>query len=120
MVKPAKKYVPERGDIVWLQFEPQSGKEQKGHRPAFIISPSQYNGLVGLALVCPITSKIKDYPFEVRLTLDSNKKISGVILADQVKSLDWQIRKAEFISKAPKNVTEEVIAKLSTLLQSKS
>lgn len=120
MVKQAKEYVPDRGDLIWLQFEPQTGKEQKRHRPAFVLSPAQYNGLVGLALVCPITSKIKGYPFEVTLGIHPNKNLSGVILSDQIKSLDWRSRKAEFISKASRDVTEEVIAKLNTLLLLKS
>ena len=78
-------YTPARGDIVWLNFNPQTGHEQKGRRPAIVISPMEYNAKVGLSLFCPITSQIKNYPFEVRI---QNKKIDGVVLADQIKSLD--------------------------------
>jgi mRNA interferase MazF len=80
-----KNYIPERGDIVWLNFTPQTGHEQMGRRPAIVISPFDYNEKVGLGLFCPITSKIKGYPFEVKI---ENKKIDGVVLSDQIKSLD--------------------------------
>lgn len=113
MVK--KPYTPERGDIIWLQFKPQTGHEQSGRRPAIVLSPSSYNKLVGLSILCPITSKIKAYPFEV--LLPEELPIKGVILSDQVKSLDWKIRQAELICKAPKEVTEEVINLLNTLLK---
>jgi mRNA interferase MazF len=115
MVKNQRTYVPERGDIVWLQFDPQTGHEQAGRRPALIISPQLYNKKVGLALMCPVTSKAKGYPFEVELP--EKLKVSGVILADQVKSLDWQARGAEFACKAPSDIVYEVIAKLQTLIQ---
>lgn len=108
-------YVPERGDIIWLDFNPQSGHEQAGRRPAIVISPVEYNNKVGLALVCPITNRIKDYPFEVRLP--ENAEISGVIISDQAKSLDWRQRNAEFIAKAPQKIIEETIGKFSTLIQ---
>ena len=108
-----KKYIPERGDIVWLNFNPQSGHEQKGKRPAIVISPKQYNEKTGLGLFCPITSKVKNYPFEVKI---ENKKINGVVLSDQVKSLDWETRNIEFIIKTAKEKTEEVIDKLGVLL----
>jgi mRNA interferase MazF len=111
MVK--KIYIPNRGDYVWLNFTPQSGHEQMGKRPAIVISPKEYNEKVGLAIFCPITSKEKGYPFEVKVNL---KKIDGVILADQVKSLDWGSRKIEFISKATKEELEEVTKKLSLLI----
>jgi mRNA interferase MazF len=106
-------YVPDRGDIVWLQFNPQSGHEQSGKRPALTLSPKTYNQKVGLAIFCPITSQEKGYPFEVKVR---SSKISGVILADQVKSLDWRKREAEFIVKAPSAVINEAIGLLNTLI----
>ena len=87
-----KRYVPDRGDIVWLNFTPQAGHEQAGHRPALVLSPAAYNGKTGLMLCCPITSQVKGYPFEVRL--DAGADAQGVVLSDQVKSLDWQARQA--------------------------
>jgi len=110
----SNKYAPDRGDIVWLNFVPQAGHEQSGFRPALVLSPKNYNELVGLALFCPITSKIKGYPFEV--LLPHKKEISGAILSDQIKSLDWRVRKAKFITKASAQIIEEVIAKARTLL----
>jgi mRNA interferase MazF len=112
MVK--KKYIPERGDIVWLNFNPQSGHEQKGKRPAIVISPKEYNEKTGLGLFCPITSKVKDYPFEVRI---KNKKIDGVVLSDQIKSLDWQTREIEFITKETPEKIDEIISKINVLLE---
>ncbi|RMD49775.1 MAG: endoribonuclease MazF [Ignavibacteria bacterium] len=109
-----KGYVPARGDIVWLQFNPLTGHEQAGKRPALVISPSQYNSKVGLALFCPITNQIKGYPFEVNLP--KNSKISGTILTDQVKSLDWKARKAKLICKLPNKLLKEVIAKIHVLI----
>ena len=106
-------FVPERGDIVWLQFNPQSGHEQTGHRPALVLSPREYNRRVGLALFCPITSKVKGYPFEVSVSV---KSIKGVILSDQVKSLDWQARKAKLVARVSEDILAEVMAKLLTLL----
>ena len=106
-------YVPDRGDIVWLQFNPQSGHEQSGKRPALTLSPKEYNQKVGLAIFCPITNQEKGYPFEVKV---GSNKISGVILADQVKSLDWRKREAEFIVKAPSIVINEAIELLKTLI----
>jgi len=108
-------YCPERGDIVWLDFDPQSGHEQKGRRPAIVISPKIYNSKTGLALFCPITNQIKGYPFEVILPL--NLPITGVIISDQIKSLDWKVRNAEFIVKAPKKVLNEAINKFLTLVK---
>ena len=107
-------YCPERGDIIWLNFNPQSGHEQKGKRPAIVLSPMQYNSKVGLAVICPITNQIKNYPFEVQLP--EKLKITGVILSDQIKSLDWKIRNAEFIAKVPASIVEETINKFSTLI----
>lgn len=110
----ARRYVPNRGDIVWLSFSPQAGHEQAGRRPALVISPASYNGRVGLALLCPITSQMKGYPFEV--SLPTGIEMSGVVLSDQVKSLDWRARKAEFVCKLPRPATLEVLDKLGTLL----
>ena len=84
------RYVPEAGDIVWLHFDPQAGHEQAGHRPALVLSPAIYNGRTGLMLCCPMTTQIKAYPFEVII---AGSKPSAV-LADQVKSLDWTVRRA--------------------------
>ena len=108
-----KKYIPERDDIVWMNFDPQSGREQKGKRPAMVISPKQYNEKTGLGLFCPITSKIKGYPFEVRIT---NNKINGVVLSDQIKSLDWETRNTEFIVKAGPDSLSEIINKIGVLI----
>lgn len=107
-------YVPKQGDIIWINFTPQIGREQAGRRPAIVISPLKYNRRVGLVLVCPITTKAKGYPFEVPLL--EGLAVSGVVLADQVKSFDWQERKAEFACKAPPEVTVEVITLLRTLM----
>ncbi|UOF92582.1 endoribonuclease MazF [Fodinisporobacter ferrooxydans] len=109
-------YIPERGDFIWLQFTPQSGHEQAGRRPAFVISPQSYNSKAGLALLCPVTSKIKGYPFEVIVPQDL--PIEGAILSDQVKSLDWQSRQASFICKASEEILSEVISKLELLISS--
>lgn len=105
---------PARGDLVWITLSPQAGHEQAGRRPALILSPKQYNSRVGLALLCPITAKVKGYPFEVKLP--SDLPITGVVLADQVKSLDWVARQAETVGRAPDSVIFEVLAKLNTLL----
>lgn len=106
------RYVPDRGDIVWLEFTPQTGHEQAGRRPALVVSPQTYNAKTSLMLACPITSKVKGYPFEVPL----RGTISGVVLADQLKSLDWQARKAEFIEEAPENVIGDTLEKIHLLL----
>ena len=108
-----KNYIPERGDIVWLNFTPQVGREQQGKRPAIVVSPQSYNQKVGLALFCPITTKQKGYPFEVEI---ENEKIYGVVLSDQIKSLDWQQRDAEFIIKATHEEMNEIIKKMSKLI----
>jgi len=107
-------YVPDRGDIIWLHFTPQSGREHTGHRPAIVLSPKTYNRKVGLCLVCPITSKIKGYPFEV--VLENGMKTSGAILSDQVRSLDWRSRQAEYIEKVPDEIFIEVKGKLDALM----
>jgi mRNA interferase MazF len=106
--------VPERGEAVWISLNPQAGHEQAGRRPALVLSPASYNGKVGLALLCPITGQVKGYPFEVPVPV--GLAISGVILADQVKSLDWRVRRAERICVLPESTVAEVLAKLMTLL----
>lgn len=106
-------FVPDRGDVVWLQFNPQAGHEQAGRRPALVLSPSAYNGKVGLAILCPITSQVKGYPFEVGIR---SGKVDGVVLSDQVKNLDWRVRNAELVERANDSVVEEVLHKLATLL----
>lgn len=110
----ARRYIPARSDAIWVTLNPQAGHEQAGRRPALVLSPSSYNGKVGLAILCPVTSQIKGYPFEV--TIPPGSKVGGVVLADQVKSLDWRVRKAEFICKLPRETTNEVLDKLETLL----
>ncbi len=113
MVK-RKKYVPDRGDIVWISLNPLAGHEQAGRRPALVLSPKAYNDKVGLAILCPITHQIKGYPFEV--TLPSDLAVSGAILSDQVKSLDWHVRKVEYACKLPVSTVSETLQKLGTLL----
>ncbi len=107
-------HLPDTGDIVWLAFTPQAGHEQAGHRPALVLSPRDYNSKSGLALFCPITSNRKGYPFEVALPAAGS--VTGVVLADQIKSLDWRARRARFACKAPPMTVSEVLAMLSTLL----
>lgn len=107
-------YIPDRGDVVWLEFDPQKGKELKKTRPALIISPRAYNAKRGLALVFPITSKKKCYPFEVEI---EHQKVQGAILSDQIKSVDWQIRKASFIEKMPEELVLSSIEKFQVLLK---
>jgi mRNA interferase MazF len=104
---------PESGDLVWLSFSPQAGREQAGRRPALVLTPAAFNDRVGLAFVCPVTSRVKGYPFEVALHAG---RISGVVLVDQLRSLDWRARQAEPAGKAPAAVMTEVLAKLRPLL----
>jgi mRNA interferase MazF len=108
-------YIPDRGDVVWLTFDPQAGHEQAGHRPALVISPRAYNAKIGLSLVCPITSQIKHYPFEV--AIPTGMPVTGVVLADQIKSLDWSARRAEYLCSLPSDVTDDVLAKIIPLLE---
>jgi mRNA interferase MazF len=108
-------YIPEQGDVVWLRFNPQAGHEQAGKRPALILTPAKYNRKVGLAILCPVTNQEKGYPFEVKIP--TGFAVSGVILADQAKSLDWQIRQAEFMCKLPKVTVKMVLQKLTVLLE---
>lgn len=106
-------YIPERGDIVWLDFNPQRGHEQRGRRPEMVVSHRSYNEKVGLALFCPVTKKEKGYPFEVPV---DGIKVLGADLSDQVKSLDWRIRAVEFIEKMSGERTEEVVQKLIVMI----
>ena len=107
-------YIPDRGDLLWLDFDPQAGHEQAGRRPALVLSPSTYNRRARLALVCPITNQTKGYPFEVALPASS--PVSGVVMADHLRSTDWFARRARFVTKAPASVLAEVTAKLRPLL----
>ncbi len=111
----ARRYVPDRGDIVWLDFTPQAGHEQRGPRPALVLSPAAYNGKVGLAICCPITSQIKGYPFEARIP--EGLAVGGVVLSDQVKNVDWKARRARLVCRAPAPLVEEVAGRLLTLLR---
>jgi mRNA interferase MazF len=110
----AGSYCPKRGDLVWLTFNPQAGHEPAGHRPALVLSPEAYNKKAGLALFCPVTSQVKGYPFEVRIP--EGYLVSGVILADQVKNLDWKARHATFCCALPIETVHETLNKLCTLL----
>lgn len=114
-MKPSS-YVPERGDVVWFSFDPQAGREQAGRRPALVLSPASYNGKTSLALVCPITSKAKGYPFES--PLPNEMPVRGVVLSDHVRSLDWRSRRAERICSVPDSLLEDVLAKVAALLGS--
>jgi mRNA interferase MazF len=107
-------YVPDAGDLVWASFDPQAGHEQTGRRPALVLSPADYNGKVGLALACPITSHVKGYPFEIAA---SGKRVRGVILADQLRSLDWRARQFTFIERAEEEAIVATKELLQTLLQ---
>jgi mRNA interferase MazF len=106
--------VPERGDAVWLSFDPQAGHAQSGRRPAVVLSPKAYNAKAGLAILCPITTQVKGYPFEV--TLPVGLDVSGVALADQIRSLDWRARKVALICALPDSAADEILGKLGTLL----
>ncbi len=113
MVNP-KNYIPQCGDVVWISLNPQAGHEQAGHRPAVVISPRIYNSKTGLAILCPITNQVKGYPFEV--LLPTGLPVAGTIISDQVKSLDWRARNAEFICTLPEKTMSEILQKLGTLL----
>ncbi len=110
MVK--KQFVPDVGDVVWLQFSPQSGHEQAGHRPALVLSPAPYNKKTGLMLCCPMTTQIKNYPFEVLIV----GKQASVVLADQLKNVDWKARKASYLGKISEAELQEVRAKIKALI----
>lgn len=107
-------YAPDRGDIVWLHFDPRAGHEQAGRRPALVLSPRAYNRKVGLALCCPITTQVKGYPFEVEIPEGS--KATGAVLSDQIKSLGWRARRAERVCSAPAGVVDEATAKILALV----
>ena len=108
-------YVPERGDVVWITFNPQAGHEQAGRRPAVVLSPKSYNGKVGLALLCPITGQVKSYPFEV--AIPEGLPVNGVILSDQVKSLDWKVRNAEKACSLPEDSMKKVLQRVKALIE---
>lgn len=105
-------YVPDAGDVVWLEFDPQAGHEQAGHRPALVLSPAAYNGKTDLMVCCPLTTRVKGYPFEVAIA----GKPGSVVLADQVKSLDWRARRATHKGRVSAAEFEEVRAKLRALI----
>ncbi|NUQ01578.1 MAG: endoribonuclease MazF [Armatimonadetes bacterium] len=105
---------PAAGDLVWLDFAPQAGSEQAGRRPALTLSPASYNDKVGLGLFCPVTRQAKGYPFEVELP--GGLSLSGVVLVDQIKSLDWRVRRLEIVEPVPASTLREVVLKLQRLL----
>ena len=105
---------PDAADLVWLDFAPQAGSEQAGRRPALTLSPASYNGKVGLALFCPVTRQVKGYPFEV--LLPEGLSLTGVVLVDQIKSLDWRARRVEVVERVPDAMLREVVLKLQRLL----
>jgi mRNA interferase MazF len=109
-----KRYIPDRGDIVWLDFNPQLGHEQRGRRPALTLSFKEYNEKIGLGIFCPITSKVKGYPFEVEVV---GNKINGCVLSDQIKSLDWTQRNLEFIEKIDNKKLEDVINTILVIIK---
>lgn len=108
--------VPDRADVVWLDFNPQAGHEQAGLRPALVLSPKEYNRKTGLAVFAPVTSKVKGYPYEV--PLPPGLPVQGVVLADQVKSLDWRNRRAKPFGRVPDELVDDVAARLATLISS--
>lgn len=117
MARKRPEYVPERGDVVRLTFDPVAGHEQAGRRPALVITPASYNRLVGLALVCPITGTAKGYPYEVAVVTEPAGRAYGVVLADHLRSLDWRSRRAEFLCRASDEVLADACARLVTLIE---
>jgi mRNA interferase MazF len=107
-------YVPDTGDFIWMTFDPQAGREQAGRRPALVLSPRAYNTRSGLAIVCPVTTQQKGYPFEV--AIPPGNRATGAILADHLKSVDWKVRRAEKLGRCPEEAMEEVRARLAPLL----
>jgi mRNA interferase MazF len=105
--------IPDRGDIVWLDFDPQAGHEQAGRRPAVVLTPKSYNARSGLMIVCPVTSRIKNYPFEVPVSAGS---VSGVILADHISCVDFSARRAEYAARVSEEVLAEILARIAPLL----
>jgi mRNA interferase MazF len=110
-----ERYFPKRGDVIRISFNPKAGHEQAGFRPAIVLSPLSYNRKVGLVLICPITSQVKGYPFEVKIP--EGLQVSGVILSDQVKSFDWRARKASYLCTLPESVLSEILGKATALLR---
>ena len=110
-----RRYVPKRGDVVWLHFNPQAGHEQAGRRPAVVLSPESYNEKTSLALFCPVTNQVKGYPFETPLA--PALPVGGVALCDQIKSLDWVARKAEFVCQLPEETLDQIMGKALALLR---
>lgn len=108
-------YCPEAGDLVWIEFDPQQRREQRGRRPALVLTPRRYNQRSGLCVLCPITSRQKGYPFEV--AIPTGEAVSGVVLSDQVKRLSWQMRGTEFAGRAPTAVVQQAKGKIKALLQ---
>jgi len=108
-----KLYIPDRGDIVWINLNPQKGHEQSGKRPAIVLSPKEYNGKTNLFLVCPVTSRIKKYPFEVVI---NEEKIKGAVLSDQIRNMDWKARKVCFIQKISQTAMQEIQQKFLVLI----
>lgn len=113
MVK-GREYVPEKGDIIWISFNPQAGHEQSGRRPSLVLSPKYYNEKVGLAILCPITSQVKGYPFEV--AIPEGLPVTGVILSDQVKNMDWRTRNSEYACNVPDQTYTDVVQRLVSLI----
>ena len=111
-------YVPQRGDAVWINFNPQAGHEQAGHRPAVVLSPGAYNDKTSLAILCPITNQVKGYPFEV--AVPAGLDVTGVILADQVKSMDWRARNAALICPLSQETVTAILQRVETLLTRKN
>jgi mRNA interferase MazF len=111
----AREYVPDAGDLIWLDFTPQAGREQAGRRPAVVLSPRSYNEKTSLAVVCPVTSHVKGYPFEV--SLPAGSRIRGTILSDHLKNLDWRQRQAQKAGKIPRSILEQVRARVAALLE---
>ena len=111
---PRRAAAPEQGDVVWLDHDPQTGHEQAGRRPSLVLSPKAYNAASGLMLCCPVTSQVKGYPFEVQLV--GVKGVTGVVLSDQMRSLDWQARRADRVGRATDDVLADVVAKVRALL----
>jgi mRNA interferase MazF len=107
-------YVPERGDVAWVTLNPQAGHEQAGRRPVLVLSPSAYNGRAGLCVACPITSRVKGYPFEV--AIPAGLPVSGVVLSDQVRSMDWRARRAVFLCRLSDELLDEVTANVEALI----
>jgi len=110
----SKKYIPNAGDIIWIDFDPQAGREQSRRRPALVLSPDIYNKKSSLVLVCPITSMKKQYPFEVEI---DSELVKGAVLSDQVKSMNWNIRNAEFIEACPSEIIDKVRGRILKLIK---